>query len=90
MAYIALELIISSINVKEAAPIHINNDKAKSKMTYKKITVSKVVANSKHLVVTPEQLTCTLNIGLYQVKKFSGSLINVKSVMKCTPSAEDI
>ena len=59
-----LELLISAINVKEAAPIRINNGKAKAKMAHKKITVSKVVANSRHFVVTPDHLAWTLNIVL--------------------------
>ena len=64
----ALEQLFSSVNVKEAAPSHINNVHAKSKMAHKKVTVRKVVANSRHYVVTPEHLAWTLNIGLDKAK----------------------
>ena len=60
----SLELLISAINVKEAEPRCINNGKAKANMAHKKVTVSNVVANSRHSVVTPDHLAWTLNIGL--------------------------
>ena len=64
----ALEQLFSAINVKEAAPSHIKNVIDKSKMAHKKVTVRKVVANSRHYVVTPEHLAWTLNIGLDKAK----------------------
>ena len=60
----ALELLISAISVKEAEPRCINNGKAKANMAHKKVTVSNVVANSRHSVVTPDHLAWTLNIVL--------------------------
>ena len=50
--------------MKEAYTIRINNGKAKAKMSHKNVTVNKVLAYSKHSVVTPEHLAWTLNIGL--------------------------
>ena len=41
----ALERLISSINVKEAAPSCINNGKAKSNMAQKKVAFRKAVTN---------------------------------------------
>ena len=64
-----LELLISAINVTEAAPIRINNGKAKAKMAHKKVTVSKVVANLRHSVGTPDHLAWTINIGLDKSKQ---------------------
>ena len=55
--------------MKEAAPSRISNGKAKSKMAHKNGTFNKVVANSRHSVVTPEYLARTLNIGLDQAKQ---------------------
>ena len=53
LADTALERLISAINVKKVVPRHINNGKAKAKMAHKKVTVRKVVANSRHSVVIP-------------------------------------
>ena len=55
--------------MKEAVLIHINNFNAKAKMAHKKVTFSKVVANSRHSVVTPEQLSWILDIGLYKANQ---------------------
>ena len=66
----ALEQIISAINVKEAAPRRISDNKAKSKMAWKKGTVRKVLVNSSHSWMTPEHLARKLNIGLDKARKF--------------------
>ena len=60
----SLERLISEIKVKEAASRRISNGKSKAKMARKKGTVSKVVANLRHSVITPDHLARTLNIGL--------------------------
>ena len=65
----SLELLISAINVKEAAPSHINNGKAKAKIAHKKVTISKVVAHLSHSVATPKHLAWTINIGLYKANQ---------------------
>ena len=65
----ALERLVLSIYVKEAAPRCISNGKAEAKMAHKKGTVNKVVANSRNSVVTPEYLALTINIGLDKAKK---------------------
>ena len=65
----ALEGLVSAINVKEAAPSHISNDKAKANMAHKKGKVKKVVSNSRHFMVKPEYLARKINIGLYKVKQ---------------------
>ena len=38
-------------------------------MAHKKGTVNKVIANSRHSVVTPEYSTLTINIGLDKAKQ---------------------
>ena len=65
----ALELLIPSINVKEAAPSLIKHGKAKAKMEHKKVTVRKVVENLRHSMVTAEHLAWTLNNGLGKAKQ---------------------
>ena len=65
----ALEGLVSAINVKEAAPSHISNDKAKANMAHKKGTVNKVVENSRHSMVTPDYSARKINIGLDKAKQ---------------------
>ena len=64
----ALKQLFLAINAKEIATSRTNSVHAKSKMAHKKVTVKKVVANSRHYVVTPEHLAWTLNIGLDKAK----------------------
>ena len=64
-----LEKLVSAINVKEAAPSRIINEKDKENMAHKKGTVNKGVANSRHSMVKPEYSEQTINIGLYKAKK---------------------
>ena len=65
----ALNQLIKSINMKEAAPRIINNGKVKVKIEHKKVTVIKVVENLRYYVMIPDQLAQTLNIGLDKAKK---------------------
>ena len=64
-----LERLISAINMKEAAPRHINNGKSKANMVCKKGASRKVVKNLRHSVMTPEYPARTLNIGLDKAKQ---------------------
>ena len=65
----ALDQLISEINVKEAAPTRVSNNKDKSKIARKNGTISKVLSNLRHSLMTPEHLARTLNIGLDKSKK---------------------
>ena len=55
-ADILLDRLISEIKLKEAALRRINNGKVKAKMAHTNGTVKKVVANSRHSVVTSDHL----------------------------------
>ena len=45
VAYRAMEWLVLSVNMKEAAPSRIGNGKAKEKMVHKKWTLNKMVTN---------------------------------------------